>query len=153
MHRPSLLAAVATTLILALPATAIADQPLAPHLSTKPALRTSTAELRQGMEEFRAQVLVAQEQKEQNALDEAGYLRLATEFSDLLTRISTSQDLHSQSDRHLQWLLGDIAESIAMMKSSPRLPVKQLSLKRIAETLNLYGREYDHPGWQPILSK
>lgn len=150
MRRPSLFAALATTLILILPAPANAQQPLAPHLTAKPALRASNDALRGGMEALRDQVLAAQERQE--TLDEAGYLDLAANFANRLEQISTSQDLHSQSDRHLQWLLGDIAESIDMMKASPRLPVKKLSLKRIAETLNLYGREYDHPGWQIIPS-
>jgi hypothetical protein len=36
------------------------------------------------------------------------------------------------------------------MRDAPRLAAKRLGLLRAAETLNFYGREYDHPGWTPL---
>ena len=37
-----------------------------------------------------------------------------------------------------------------LMRDAPRLAAKRLGLLRAAETLNFYGREYDHPGWAPL---
>lgn len=143
----ALLAACLASCALALPATSAAEPPLAAQLTSRPALRASDEALRTGMTALRARVATA---LATDHPDEAAYRLLAKELAIELEQISAGYDFHRQSDRHLQWLLGDVAESLTMMQSAPRLAVKQLSLKRIAETLNRYGREYDHPGWIPL---
>ena len=64
--------------------------------------------------------------------------------------ISEGRNFHTRPGRHLQWLLGDITDGAGLMRDAPRLQAKRLGLLRVAETLNFYGREYDHPGWEPI---
>lgn len=80
-------------------------------------------------------------------LAEADYVALAAEIERQVAAIVAGRDFHSRSGRHLQWLLGDIADAAGLMRSAPRAPAKKLGLMRAVETLNFYGREYDHPGW------
>ena len=65
----------------------------------------------------------------------------------VLAAIVAGRDFHSRAGRHLQWLLGDIADGAGLMRTAPRVPGKRMGLLRVVETLNFYGREYDHPGW------
>ena len=80
-------------------------------------------------------------------LAEADYVALAAEIERQVAAIVAGRDFHSRSGRHLQWLLGDITDAAGLMRSAPRAPAKKLGLMRAVETLNFYGREYDHPGW------
>lgn len=81
---------------------------------------------------------------------EADYVALAAEVERQLGVIVAGRDFHSRAGRHLQWLLGDIADGAGLMRTAPRIPGKRMGLLRVVETLNFYGREYDHPGWEPL---
>ena len=78
---------------------------------------------------------------------EADYVALADDIDRQLAAIVAGRDFHSRAGRHLQWLLGDIADGAGLMRTAPRVPGKRMGLLRVVETLNFYGREYDHPGW------
>lgn len=78
---------------------------------------------------------------------EADYVELAAEIERQVAAISAGRDFHSRAGRHLQWLLGDIVDGAGLMRDAPRAPAKRLGLMRVVETLNFYGREYDHPDW------
>ncbi len=84
---------------------------------------------------------------ESRPLTEADYVALAAEIERQVAAIVAGRDFHSRPGRHLQWLLGDITDAAGLMRSAPRAPAKKLGLMRVVETLNFYGREYDHPGW------
>ena len=84
------------------------------------------------------------------AMDEAAQVALSAEILRQVGAISAGRDFHGRAGRHLQWLLGDISDGAGLMRDAPRLQAKRLGLLRVAETLNFYGREYDHPGWEPI---
>ena len=75
---------------------------------------------------------------------------LAAEVERQLAGIVAGRDFHSRAGRHLQWLLGDIADGAGLMRTAPRVPGKRMGLLRVVETLNFYGREYDHPGWAAL---
>jgi hypothetical protein len=84
------------------------------------------------------------------AMVEDDYASLAPEIEPQLALIVAGRDFHSRAGRHLQWVLGDIADGVTLMRSAPRAPGKRMGLLRVVETLNFYGREYDHPGWEPL---
>lgn len=85
-----------------------------------------------------------------SSADEAGCNALAAEIMKQLAVISRGRDFHSLDGRHLQWLLGDVSDGAIMMRDAQRLEVKQMGLMRVAESLNYYGREYDHPEWKSL---
>lgn len=81
---------------------------------------------------------------------EDDYAALAPEIERQLAVIVDGRDFEGRAGRHLQWVLGDIADGVTLMRSAPRAPGKRMGLLRVVETLNFYGREYDHPGWVPL---
>jgi len=109
--------------------------------------RPTDEKLRAGMLQLRETVAAGVSDP---AVDEAGQVALAGEILRQVAAISEGRNFHSRTGRHLQWLLGDITDGAGLMRDAPRLQAKRLGLLRVAETLNFYGREYDHPGWAPI---
>jgi hypothetical protein len=109
--------------------------------------RPADEKLRAGMLQLRETVAA---RVSDPAMDEAAQVALAGEILRQVAMISEGRDFHSRPGRHLQWLLGDISDGAGLMRDAPRLQAKRLGLLRVAETLNFYGREYDHPGWEPI---
>ena len=110
---------------------------------TDEALRTAMTTLRDTLD-VRLQGDAAQ------PMAEADYVALADDIDRQLAAIVAGRDFHSRAGRHLQWLLGDIADGAGLMRSAPRIPGKRMGLLRAVETLNFYGREYDHPGWTAL---
>lgn len=109
--------------------------------------RPADDKLRAGMLQLRETVAA---RLSDTGMDETAQVVLAGEILRQVAAISEGRDFHSRPGRHLQWLLGDITDGAALMRDAPRLQAKRLGLLRVAETLNFYGREYDHPGWEPI---
>ncbi|GAB1458278.1 hypothetical protein MASR2M50_00520 [Thauera sp.] len=109
--------------------------------------RPTDEKLRAGMLQLRETVAAGVSDA---AADEAGQVALAGEILRQVAAISEGRNFHTRPGRHLQWLLGDITDGAGLMRDAPRLQAKRLGLLRVAETLNFYGREYDHPGWEPI---
>ena len=109
--------------------------------------RPTDEKLRTGMLQLRETVAAGVSDA---AADEAGQVALAGEILRQVAAISEGRNFHTRPGRHLQWLLGDISDGAGLMRDAPRLQAKRLGLLRVAETLNFYGREYDHPGWEPI---
>ncbi|MHB1373816.1 MAG: hypothetical protein ACYC5W_00975 [Thauera sp.] len=147
-------AALALAAALAGPAPALAAEGSAPQ----PKLRAPADELprptdealRNAMNTLRETIAIRLAGETAQPMGEADYVALATEIERQLALIAAGRDFHSRAGRHLQWLLGDIGDGAGLMRAAPRVPGKRLGLMRAVETLNFYGREYDHPGWQPI---
>ncbi len=109
--------------------------------------RPADEKLRAGMLQLRETVAASVSDP---AMVEAAQVALSAEILRQVGAISAGRDFHGRAGRHLQWLLGDISDGAGLMRDAPRLQAKRLGLLRVAETLNFYGREYDHPGWEPI---
>ncbi|HHW64256.1 MAG TPA: hypothetical protein GX403_09995 [Rhodocyclaceae bacterium] len=109
--------------------------------------RPADEALRTGMTTLREMVAVRLQDDAAQAMTEADYVALAGEIERQVGSIVAGRDFHNPAGRHLQWLLGDITDGAGLMRSSPRIPGKRMGLLRVVETLNFYGREYDHPGW------
>lgn len=147
-------AALALAAALAGPAPALAAEGSAPQ----PKLRAPADELprptdealRNAMNTLRETIAIRLAGETAQPMGEADYVALATEIERQLALIAAGRDFHSRAGRHLQWLLGDIGDGAGLMRAAPRVPGKRLGLMRAVETLNFYGREYDHPGWQPL---
>lgn len=147
-------AALALAVALAGPAPALAAEGGAPQ----PKLRVPGDELprptdeglRNAMDALRETVATRLSGDAAQPMGEADYVAFATEIERQLALIAAGRDFHSRAGRHLQWVLGDIGDGAGLMRAAPRVPGKRIGLMRVVETLNFYGREYDHPGWQPI---
>lgn len=134
------------------PALAAASSAAQPRLQTAAdALPRPTDEsLRTAMNTLRETVAARLTADAAQAMGEGDYVAFAGEIERLLAAIAAGRDFHSKAGRHLQWTLGDIGDGAALMRTAPRVPGKRLGLMRVVETLNFYGREYDHPGWEPL---
>ena len=109
--------------------------------------RPADDRLRAGMLQLRAMVAA---RVSDPAMDEAAHVALAAEILAQVAAIGEGRDFQGRPGRHLQWLLGDISDGAGLMRDAPRLQATRLGVLRVAETLNFSGREYDHPGWEPI---
>lgn len=114
------------------------------------ALRPADASLRAGMEAVHNTVVTRLAAADGKALQEAEFVALADAIDRQVKEVAGGRDFHSRDGRYLQWLLGDLADGVTLMRIAPRAPGKRLGLMKVAETLNLYGKVFDHPGWQPI---
>lgn len=112
--------------------------------------RPTDEALRKAMSTLRDTVDARLQADKGQAMVEDDYAELAPEIERQLALIVAGRDFHSRAGRHLQWVLGDIADGVTLMRSAPRAPGKRMGLLRVVETLNFYGREYDHPGWEPL---
>ncbi|MFP5401306.1 MAG: hypothetical protein ACLGH1_05100 [Gammaproteobacteria bacterium] len=151
MRSTLLAAALAFAALIAGPAPAFADADPRPSPKlqspadqlprpTDEALRTAMTALRDTVD-ARLRADAAQ------PMGDADYLALAAEIDRQLAAITAGRDFHSRAGRHLQWTLGDIGDGAGLMRTAPRVAGKRLGVLRVVETLNFYGREYDHPGW------
>ncbi len=149
MRLAFLCAAVAALCAAPVPALAADDARPQPKLqaSVDELPRPADERLRAGMLQLRETVAA---RVSDAGMDEAAQVALSAEILRQVAAISAGRDFHSRPGRHLQWLLGDISDGAGLMRDAPRLQAKRLGLLRVAETLNFYGREYDHPGWEPI---
>lgn len=128
-----------------------ADGPAAKLESPAEALpRPADEALRAGMTALRDVIAARLQGEAGQAMTEADYVALAGEIERQVAAIVSGRDFHGRAGRHLQWLLGDVTDGAGLMRSAPRLPGKRVGLLRVVETLNFYGREYDHPGWQAM---
>lgn len=146
---------VATLLALSAHAGALAAAPdnaaAAPVGGTvQKALHPADASLRSGMEALRNALAARLSAPDGKTMPEADYVVLADMIDREIGAISAGRDFHTPHGRHLQWLLGDVQDGATIMRTAPRAPGKRLGLMRVVETLNLYGRTYDHPGWQTV---
>lgn len=148
------LAALALAAVLAGPAPALAAEGSAPQPRLQAAgdalPRPTDESLRKAMNTLRETVATRLADEAAQPMGEAEYAAFAGEIERQLAAIAAGRDFHSKAGRHLQWTLGDIGDGAGLMRTAPRVPGKRLGLMRMVETLNFYGREYDHPGWEPL---
>lgn len=146
--------ALVLSIALAGPATALAAEGGAPRPSLSApgdAIPRPTDErLRASMAALRDTVAAGLAGDAVRSMSEDDYRALAGELERQLGAIAAGRDFTGKAGRHLQWVLGDIGDGAALMRVAPRVPGKRLGLLRVVETLNFYGREYDHPGWVPV---
>ena len=119
----------------------------APQSAADVAPRPTDAALRAAMTTLRDSIAQRARAAAGQTLSETAYVAWADDIDRQVQAIALGRDFHSRAGRHLQWLLGDIGEGTALMRSAPRPAAKHLGLRRVVETLNFYGNEYDHPGW------
>ena len=154
MRSPLAAATIAFAALVSFPAPVLAADDARPALklqSPADALPRPTDEaLRSAMTTLRDTVGARLQGDPAQPMAEADYVALAAEVERQLAALVAGRDFHSRAGRHLQWLLGDIADGAGLMRTAPRVPGKRMGLLRVVETLNFYGREYDHPGWAAL---
>lgn len=118
--------------------------------SAAEARRPADAPLRAGMEAVRSTIATRLAAADGKALQEAEFVSLADTIDRQINDIVAGRDFHTPDGRYLQWLLGDLGDGATLMRTAPRAPGKRLGLMKVVESLNLYGRAFNHPGWQSI---
>jgi hypothetical protein len=122
----------------------------APVSAADEAPRPTDEALRSGMNVLRASIMDSIPAAGVKAMDAEALLALAGTIDRQVGVVAADRDFHSRDGRYLQWLLGDVNDGVALMRDAPRAPAKQLGLMKVIETLNFYGRAFDHPGWEPL---
>lgn len=147
MRKSLVLAALMASCALSMPLPAAADgaPQLAPEADTLP--RPTDDALRTSMEGLRALLAARLTDGGAGKMTEAEHVTLADEIDRQVAALAAGRDFHNPAGRHLQWVLGDITDGATLMRTAARVQGKRFGLLRVVETLNFYGREYEHPGW------
>jgi hypothetical protein len=101
--------------------------------------------VRRGMDEIRTAVGARAA-----SIDAAAAAELAGVIEARANAILQQTSLAPAARNPLQILLGDMLDGTALMKSSPNAEARRLGLMKVIQDLNRYGRQFDHPGWQPL---
>lgn len=102
--------------------------------------------VRRGMDEIRAAIGA----RTVASLDAAAHAELATFIEARANVILQQTRLAPTARKSLQILIGDMLDGAALMKSAPNAEARRLGLVKVVQDLNRYGRQFDHPGWQPL---
>jgi hypothetical protein len=150
MRKSLVLAAVLAACTVSFPVSALADG--APRLKSEAekSPRPADQALRDAMTALRELLAAQVADGGVEKLSDDEHVALADEIDRRVAAVVAGRDFHSREGRHLQWMLGDISDGADLMRTAPRAQAKRLGLLRVVETLNYYGREYDHPGWTPL---
>jgi len=156
MRIEKLATAFAAALFIATPAAALAEavEPAAQTTSTAATqARPTDAVVREGMDEIRAALearLGAEGARAAATLDAAAQAELATLVEARVGRILKETTLPESARKPLQVLFSDIIDGTELMKVAPRPEIRRLALVKVVQDVNRYGRQFDHPGWQPL---
>lgn len=102
--------------------------------------------VRRGMDEIRAAIGA----QTAASLDAAACAELAARIEARANAILQETRLAPPARKPLQVLIGDMLDGTALLKSAPNAEARRLGLVKVVQDLNRYGRQFDHPGWQPL---
>ncbi|NLF55922.1 MAG: hypothetical protein GX576_16270 [Thauera phenolivorans] len=156
MRIEKLAPALAAALVFAAPAVVLAETAAPAPQATPTAAaqsRPTDAVVREGMEEIRAALdakLGADGARSADALDAAAQAELGKLVAGRVGRILKETTLPDKARKPLQVLFSDIIDGTELMQISPRPEIRRLAVVKVVQDVNRYGRQFDHPGWQPL---
>lgn len=106
--------------------------------------------LRQAMNNIRSRVAVALPAAHRGQLTPAQYDALGTEVAAQIGDIVQNCKLDPQADAQLHVIVGDIMAGIDTAAGKQHDQERALGVVRIAQSLNSYGKYFDHAAWKPI---
>lgn len=102
------------------------------------------APLRQGMERVRAAVDKARQARAQGRFEKAQAQALSRSVADSIAYMVQNCRLPPKADATLHVLLGRLSAAATAAETDPAAAD---GLPRLSETLELYPRYFEHPGW------
>lgn len=106
--------------------------------------------LRQGMEAIRVLVENALPAAHAGKLTTAGYETLANDIDSRIAYIVGSCKLDPKADAQLHIVIGELAGGIDTMKGKQPGQARAMGVVNVSQTLNTYGKYFNHPGWRAI---
>ena len=109
----------------------------------------SDASLRQATSAMRDQIGSALPAAHAGQLSTAQYQALATDLTTQVTYIVQNCKLEPKADAQLHVLIGQLGDAIETI-SGKQGDARADGVLKVAQTLNSYGKHFQHPGWQPL---
>lgn len=106
--------------------------------------------LRQGMGAIRTIAAGALPAAHAGKLAPARYDALANDVNAQIGYIVENCKLDPKADAQLHIIVGDLADGVETMQGKRPGQARAQGVVRIAQTLNTYGRYFNHPGWQAV---
>jgi len=111
---------------------------------------TTDAPLRQAMNNIRTTVTTALPAAHSGKLTPAQYDALGNDVSGQITYIVQNCKLDPKADAQLHIVVGDIMNGIDTATGKQHDQERALGVVKIAQSLNSYGKYFDHAGWKAI---
>jgi hypothetical protein len=108
------------------------------------------APLRQGMEKIHGATTKTLEAAHGGKLSVAQYDAYAEDVNTQFTYIVQNCKLEPQADAQLHILLGSIMSGIEVARGKEAGHDRELGIVKIAQSMNAYGKHFDHAGWKTI---
>ena len=157
IRNPMLIAGVLSALFLASAVPALAVEPhahdgaAAAHGITLDQGRkwATDAPLREGMSRIRAALARSHAALTKGTLGDAGYAQLGDAIEKNVASIVANCKLSPEADANLHVVVAELANAADAMRSASAMQRAE-GAQRAVNAVNLYGRYFDHPGWQPL---
>lgn len=106
--------------------------------------------LRSGMSSIRSAITAALPAAHGGKTTTAEYDALAKELSAQVGHIVQNCKLEPKADAQLHLVLEQIIGGIDTVEGKSQDKKRADGMVKIAQALNVYGKYFDHPGWQPV---
>lgn len=103
--------------------------------------------LRKGMSSIRTSIEAALPAAHAGKTSNAEYEALGKELGSHVAYIVQNCKLDPKADAQLHVVVADIVKGIDTMEGKQQ---RAVGVVRVAQALNIYGKYFDHAGWQPI---
>lgn len=111
---------------------------------------TTDEPLRHAMNNIRATVATALPAAHSGKLTPEQYDALGNDVTDQITHIVQNCKLDPKADAQLHLVVGDIMNGIDTATGKQHGRERALGVVKIAQSMNSYGKYFDHAGWQAI---
>ena len=106
--------------------------------------------LRKGMSSIRTSIATALPAAHAGKLSAAEYDALGKELGSQVAYIVQNCKLDPKADAQLHVVVADIVDGIDTVEGKQQSKKRAQGVVRIAQTLNTYGKYFNHDGWQAV---
>lgn len=106
--------------------------------------------LRQGMSASRTAVAAALPAAHKNTLRAADYDGLGKQLGTQVSYIVQNCKLDPKADAQLHLVLQQMIAGIDTIEGKVPAKNRAQGVVQVADALNVYGKYFEHPGWQPV---
>lgn len=106
--------------------------------------------LRQGMGTIRTLAEKALPAAHAGKLTRARYDALASDIDAQIAHIVGNCKLDAKADAQLHIVIAELSAGVETMQGKRAGEARAMGVVKVAQTLNTYGRYFNHPGWKAI---
>lgn len=111
---------------------------------------TTDDPLRQGMNAINFSAAAMLPAAHAGKATNANYDAFGKEVTAQVTYIVQNCKLDPKADAQLHTIIGDIMAGVEMAEGKQQGKKRSTGVVKVAQTLNTYGKYFDHPGWKPV---